>query len=177
MPHNWKDAALRLGAVVMLLSLGAAAEDALPQAPAQLQPPANEQLKFHLRGKGGQIYICTREGSQFKWGLKGPDAQLFYMNGEIFGKHFDGPSWEASDGSLVVGKATASVPAPDGNAVPWLLVKIVSHDGEGLLSPTTTIQRLNTQGGKAPASGCDATHVGQEVRVPYSADYLFYAPK
>ena len=34
-----------------------------------------------------------------------------------------------------------------------------------------------TKGGKAPATGCDAGHAGQEVRVPYSADYLFYAPK
>jgi hypothetical protein len=46
-----------------------------------------------------------------------------------------------------------------------------------VLSRATSIQRLNTKGGKAPASGCDAAHAGQEVRVPYSADYLFYAPK
>jgi hypothetical protein len=46
-----------------------------------------------------------------------------------------------------------------------------------VLSRATTIQRLNTKGGKAPASGCDASHVGQEVRVPYSADYLVYALK
>ena len=65
----------------------------------------------------------------------------------------------------------------DANSIPWLLVNIVTHEGSGVLSRATTIQRLNTKGGKAPASGCDAAHVGQEVRAPYSADYLFFAPK
>jgi hypothetical protein len=54
---------------------------------------------------------------------------------------------------------------------------VVSHEGNGVLSRVTKIQRLNTKGGKAPASGCDSIHAGQEVRVPYSADYLFYVPK
>ena len=46
-----------------------------------------------------------------------------------------------------------------------------------MLSPVTSIQRLNTKGGKAPATGCDAAHVAQEVRVPYTANYLFFAVK
>jgi hypothetical protein len=41
----------------------------------------------------------------------------------------------------------------------------------------SSVQRINTKGGKAPASGCDAARAGQEVRVPYSADYRFFAPK
>jgi hypothetical protein len=44
-----------------------------------------------------------------------------------------------------------------------------------VLSRASSIQRVNTQGGKAPAPGCDASHIGQEVRVAYSADYRFYA--
>jgi len=164
---------MRLAAVVMVLSFSAVGQE----VPSQLQPQANEQLLFQVRGKGDQIYTCMMEGSQFGWKLKAPEAQLFDKDGKKFGKHFAGPSWEANDGSVVVGKAAANVPAPDGDSIPWLLVKIVSHGGEGLLSPATTIQRLNTSGGKAPASGCDATHVGQEVRVHYSADYLFYGTK
>ena len=95
------------------------------------------------------------------------------------GKHFAGPSWESTDGSRVIGKAVANAPSPDADAIPWLLVSVVSHEGTaaGVLSRATSIQRLNTKGGKAPASGCDASHAGQEVRVPYSAEYLFYAPK
>jgi hypothetical protein len=147
------------------------------QVPPELQPPANEQLLLQVHAKGDQVYTCKSDAAQFTWTLKAPDAQLFDKDGKPFGKHFAGPSWEASDGSRVTGKAAANAPSPDANSIPWLLVKVVSHDGAGVLSPVTSIQRLNTKNGKAPASGCDASHVGQELRVPYSADYLFFAPK
>ena len=147
------------------------------QVPQQLHPPANEQLLFEVHAKGDQVYVCMSAPAQFTWTLKAPDAQLFDKGGKAFGKHSAGPSWEASDGSRVTGKAVANAPSPDADSIPWLLVNIVSHDGSGVLSRATTIQRLNTKGGKAPASGCDGAHAGQEVRVPYSADYLFYAPK
>lgn len=170
---NSTQAAMWLGTAIIALSLSGAAQ----QVPPQLQPPGDEKLLFQVQGKGDQIYTCTKDGSQFSWVLKAPEAQLLDKNGKVFGKHFAGPSWEATDGSVVVGKALVSAPAPDGASIPWLLVKIVAHSGDGLLSPITTIQRLNTSGGKAPASGCDASHSGVEVRVPYSADYLFYALK
>jgi|SRR5208282_3430840 len=150
---------------------------AAQQVPQQLQPPAGELLLLQVHAKGDQIYACKEGVTEFAWTLKAPDAQLFDKDGKLFGKHFAGPSWEASDSSRVTGKAVANVPSPDADSIPWLLVNIVSHEGNGLLSRATTIQRVNTKGGKAPASGCDSTHAGQEVRVPYSADYLFYAPK
>ena len=147
------------------------------QVPQQIQAPANEQLLLQVHAKGDQVYTCKGDAAQFAWALKPPDAQLFDKDGKPFGKHFAGPSWEASDGSRVTGKAVANVPSPDADSIPWLLVNIVNHEGSGVLSRATTIQRINTKGGKAPASGCDAAHAGQEVRVAYSADYLFYAPK
>ncbi|HUJ80314.1 MAG TPA: DUF3455 domain-containing protein [Candidatus Acidoferrales bacterium] len=162
-----------LGAASVGLSLSTAAQE----APPQLQPPANEQLLLQVHAKGDQIYTCKSDAAQFSWTLKAPDAQLFDKNGKPFGKHFAGPSWEASDGSRVTGKAVANSPSPDADSIPWLLVSVVSHEGSGVLSRVTSIQRLNTKGGKAPASGCDASHAGQELRVPYSADYRFYAPK
>ena len=43
------------------------------------------------------------------------------------------------------------------------------------LSKTTFIQRVNTEGGIAPATGCEqATDIGKKVFVPYTADYIFY---
>jgi hypothetical protein len=35
---------------------------------------------------------------------------------------------------------------------------------------------VNTTGGLAPASGCDATTVGAASNVAYTADYYFYKP-
>jgi hypothetical protein len=156
----------------LLLSLSASAQ----QVPKELQPPANEQLLLQVHAKGDQIYTCKADGAQFAWTLKAPDAQLFDKSGKAFGKHFAGPSWEATDGSRVAGKAVANAPSPDPESIPWLLVSVVSHNGEGVLARVTSIQRINTKGGKAPASGCDAAHVNQESRIPYSADYVFFAP-
>lgn len=149
---------------------------AAQQVPQQLEPPAGERVLLQVHAKGDQIYTCKGDGTQFTWTLKAPDAKLFGKDGKPFGKHLAGPSWEANDGSLVTGKAVANA-SLDPDSIPWLLVHIISHDGSGVLSLATNIQRLNTKGGKAPASGCDASHVGQEVRVPYSADYIFYTSK
>jgi Protein of unknown function (DUF3455) len=170
---------IRRFASVTLLAAGAVLSFsvAAQEVPQQIQPPANEQLLLRVHAKGDQVYTCKSDGAQFSWTLKAPDAQLFDKDGKPFGKHFAGPSWEANDGSRVTGKAVGNAPSPDADSIPWLLVNILSHEGNGVLSRATTIQRLNTKGGKAPASGCDASHAGQEVRVPYSADYLFYAPK
>jgi hypothetical protein len=161
------------GALAVICAGVAAAQ----QVPEALRAPHNEQLVVQVHAKGDQIYSCKVDGAQAGWTLQAPDAQLFDKDGKAFGKHFTGPSWEASDGSRVVGKAAANAPSPDADSIPWLLVKVVSHEGEGVLTPVTSIQRVNTKGGKAPVSGCDAAHVGREVRVAYSADYLFFAPK
>ena len=169
----------RLGFAVLLVAAGAgplfsvAAQD----IPEQLRPPANEQLLVRVHAKGDQVYVCKSDAAQFSWTLKAPEARLLDGNGKSFGRHFAGPSWEANDGSRVVGKSVSNSPSPDANSIPWLLVTVVSHEGSGVLSRVTTIQRLNTKGGKAPISGCDASHLNQEVRVPYSADYRFYSPR
>jgi hypothetical protein len=160
-------------AVCFLFSLSANGQ----QTPKELQPPASEQLLLQVHAKGDQIYTCKADGGQFAWTLKAPDAQLFYKDGKPFGKHFAGPSWEASDGSSVTGKATANASSPDADSIPWLLVTVVSRNGDGKLARVTSIQRVNTKGGKASPSGCDAAHAGQEERAPYTADYVFFAPK
>ena len=164
-------------ALLAAAGIGISCAVSAQEVPQQLQPPANERFLLQVLAKGAQVYTCKSDGAEFTWTLKAPDAQLFDKNGKAFGKHFAGPSWEAIDGSRVTGKAVANSPSPDADSISWLLVTILGHDGSGVLSQVTAIQRLNTKGGKAPASGCDASRVGQEVRVPYSADYRFYAPK
>jgi hypothetical protein len=156
-----------------LFSVSACAQE----VPKELQPPANEEFLLKVHAKGDQIYTCKADGAQFAWALKGPDAQLFDKDGKLFGKHFAGPSWQATDGSRVTGKAMANAPSPDADSIPWLLLTVASRSGDGALARATSIQRINTKGGKAPSSGCDASHSDQEIRAPYSADYVFFAPK
>jgi len=157
----------------LLLNSSAAAQ----QVPKELEPPAGEQALLQVHAKGDQVYTCKATDGKFAWTLKAPDAQLSDKGGKPFGKHFEGPSWQSNDGSRVTGKAVANVPSPDGDSIPWLLLTVVSRSGDGALTRVTSIQRINTKGGKAPASGCDEMHDGAEARTAYTADYVFFAPK
>jgi Protein of unknown function (DUF3455) len=166
----------QLRSVFALALLAVDLSPAAQQVPPEIHPPAGERLFLTLHAKGDQVYACKAktEGPPFAWILRAPDADLFDGDGKPFGRHVAGPSWVANDGSRVNGKAVANVPSPDPDSIPWLLVHVVSHEGAGVLTPTTSIQRLHTKGGKSPASGCDAEHLDQEFRVPYTADYLFF---
>jgi hypothetical protein len=151
-----------------------------PHLPTDFRVPENARLALAARGKGVQIYGCAGKKDApgvFEWKLTAPDAELFDDHGAKVGKHFAGPTWESTDGSRVVGKVVHKQDAPDPEAIPWLMLasETSSGPGSGVLGVITQIARLDTKGGKAPAGGCDATHLGAEVRVPYEASYYFYS--
>ena len=149
------------------------------EVPSELMPPASDVLFVELGARGVQIYTCAakaEDSSAYVWTFKAPQAELFNDDGEVVGSHFAGPTWQGQDGSSVVGAVVARTDAPSKNAIPWLLLEAKSHAGGGAFSTITHIQRLDTNGGVAPSKGCDTTHAGEEVRVPYEATYAFYYP-
>jgi hypothetical protein len=125
-------------------------------------------------GKGAQIYVCSAINGKFAWTLKAPDAKLTGEKAQGTIKHFAGPTWQAPDGSSVVGDAVATSPSPRPGAIPWLVLRAKSHSGAGLLSNVAYVVRTDTRGGVAPSSGCNQAHSASERRVPYSATYLFF---
>jgi hypothetical protein len=125
-------------------------------------------------GKGVQIYTCKEAAGSFAWTLKAPEATLSDAKGNVLGKHFAGPSWQATDGSTVVGEPLNASPSPDAGAIPWLVLHAKSKTGSGVMSNIAYVVRTRTEGGVAPATGCDASHASTEIRVPYSAVYLFF---
>jgi hypothetical protein len=145
-----------------------------PKVPTALAVPAGAKVVARFHATGAQVYACTSVGGQYSWVLARPDATLVDATGAVAGSHGAGPSWKSKDGSSVIGKKLAQSPAPDAGAVPWLLLGATSTAGTGQLTGVTFVQRVATKGGIAPATGCDATHVGAEVRASYSADYYFY---
>ena len=148
-----------------------------PDVPEAIQAPAGLEVVVYAHAKGFQIYTCQAAADgKFGWTLKAPDAELHDRKDKVIGQHFAGPSWKLKDGSEVTGKAVGHVDSLDADSIPWLLVNVVSHAGNGLLSNVTTIQRVHTHGGKAPAEGCDAAHVNAETKIAYTGDYYFYAP-
>lgn len=148
--------------------------DGLPET---LNPPADATLLPVMGAKGVQIYVCATPaaGGDPVFTLKAPHANLS-QGGDLAAIHFAGPAWQALDGSQVAGARLASAPSPDPTAIPWLLLQATPTAAAGLFADVTIIQRLNTEGGVAPATGCDAAHIGAQVLVPYRADYFFYHP-
>lgn len=131
-------------------------------------------LVLQARGKGVQIYTCMKD-ADWSWKLKAPEATLFDRHGKAIGKHFAGPTWRLNDGSEVQGKVLEVRQQP--GTIPWLILAAHSTGGEGRLSHVDVVRRIDTRGGSAPSTGCDATHAGAGVRVPYSATYSFFDTK
>jgi hypothetical protein len=148
--------------------------------PAAIQAPSNAVLTRELHGSGVQIYECRSSSSgavQFGWSLQAPAADLADRSGKDVGRHYEGPTWEANDGSKVVGELVAHDSGPVPSAIPWLLLRAKSTAGKGMFAKIQFIQRLNTVGGQPPSTGCDSAHSGQRTRVAYSADYYFYSAR
>lgn len=167
-------------AVALGVQLGApqlaSAAPAPPEVPVDVAVPAGNVLSSVGKAQGFQIYSCQAQGTGFGWVLQQPMAVLLQNGHKPFALHFGGPTWMAMDGSSVVAARDGSAPAPSGGAIPWLRLKTTSTSGpaDGAFTSTTFIQRINTAGGVAPATGCDTGHVGATAPVFYTADYYFY---
>jgi len=156
---------LQFAAVIAAGSAVAAtarAED-LPEA---IRAPG-ETMVLEVHAEGAQIYECNADAAgKLAWSFREPIASLF-REGATVGRHYAGPRWEISDGSVtgkVAGKASAGGPAD----IPWL--RLTASDGRGAFADVATIQRIDTHGG-ALEGGCESA--GAFRSVPYSADYVF----
>ena len=146
-----------------------------PVVPDALKVPGIHAPQLRLPATGVQIYTCTLDATgAYVWKFKAPEATLFSESGRRVGDHFGGPTWRLRDGSKVVGQLLAKADAPEAGAVPWLLLAIADNSGRGALADARFIQRVHTSGGVAPADGCDASTVGEDARVDYTADYYFW---
>jgi hypothetical protein len=187
-----------------LTALGMAFTFAMPQAahaqsvtpppvPASLKVPAPNEAFLLGRGVGTQNYVCQPSSSlgRVVWTLSTPQATLFSDQADQLTTHFFSPNpveggivratWQDSqDTSTVWARAIASVADPnESGAIDWVLLQAVGTKvgptGGNTLSRTTFVQRLNTVGGSAPATGCDVLpDAGRKAFVPYTADYFFY---
>jgi len=156
------------------LALAACTTPAPVNWPAGLEPAADEAWLATLAARGVQIYECRRNDSGGAWVFVAPDADLFDAAGRRIGSHGAGPSWQARDGSRVVGTLKARADAPRADAIPWLLLSTRSTGADGDFSRVTNIRRVHTVGGSAPRSGCGADTVGATAGVAYTADYVLY---
>ena len=165
-------------AAAWTLAQPAAARVDAPTVPGAIQPPAGHKPFLEGHAVGVQIYSCAATPTGHSWAFVAPRANLYKPNGRLLMTHYAGPSWEAKDGSKVVGSRVDGVTV-DAGAIPWLLLSATAatpgpDDGDRL-ADTTYIQRIATTGGLAPAAaGCSAATAGTVTEVPYTADYVFW---
>jgi len=175
---------IRIATVSLAFWVGACASPPRPTptvtVPEQLTPGATEAVAVTARAKGVQIYECREkktESAGYEWAFVAPEADLFDASGNKIGRHYAGPRWEATDGSKILGTVKARADAPTANAIPWLLLTAKSDGPAGSFGKVTSIQRVNTAGGVAPATGCSAATAGATARVDYTADYYFFTTR
>jgi len=163
-----------------------------PLAPTAIQVPAGYRPFLAGHAVGTQGFVCVYNGAGYQWSPFGPQATLFNADGQQTLTHFlsptpysllPAPAWQHSrDSSVVWGQVLASSTDPAyvlPDAIPWLLLEAaVVGDGPAggdKLLATRFIQRVNTVGGKAPATGCVGTQdIAKRALVPYEADYVLY---
>lgn len=147
--------------------------------PDAIKAGPNETLATTVGARGVQIYEChvRKDGSGYEWAFVAPDADLLGPDGKTIGRHGAGPYWQATDGSRVVGTVKARADAPASGSIPWLLLTTKSSGPAGAFSSVTSIQRVNTVGGVAPATPCTAQFTGTSARVPYAADYRLFTAR
>jgi hypothetical protein len=144
--------------------------------PDALRSAPNEKLVLISPARGVQIYECKAAADgKLGWAFVAPEAELFDVQGKLIGKHYVGPTWELADGSKTVGTVKQRADAPIAGAIPWLLLSAKSAGGAGQLASISSLQRVTTVAGVAPAEPCAAGNLGTKARVPYTADYYFYA--
>lgn len=143
----------------------------LPIGCEHLQVPEGNELAYRVYASGVQVYWWNGTS----WGFVGPIATL-YANSGMTGKvglHYGGPTWKSNSGSLVIGKSPVRC-TPDPDSIQWLRLEADETDGSGIFNGVTYIQRLNTNGGKAPVE--PGSYDGETVEVPYTTEYYFYRP-
>lgn len=131
--------------------------------------PAGNRVTSHVYALGVQIY----RWSGTNWVFIAPEAALYAdscYEREV-GIHYAGPTWEADDGSKVVGARLAGC-TPYRGAIPWLRLGATSEPQRGRFARLAFVQRVNTVGGTTPSEA--GSFVGDEARVPYTAEYYFY---
>ena len=148
------------------LDMSADAQTSLPDAIAA----PGEAVVLSVHAEGAQVYEC-KAGADGKlaWAFREPIATLL-ADGKTIGRHYAGPNWEHMDGSAVVGKVSGNAPGATADDIAWLKLQVVSSRGSGVLTGVTTVQRINTKGGKLEGS-CDKASSFKSA--PYSAEYVF----
>lgn len=142
----------------------------------KLTPPSGQPF-LTLQGSGIQVFRCAADAKGSYWRFEQPQAKLKNSSGEVVAE-LSGPmsAFEYKDGSRIISShiiawADPATPQKDNK---YALMKAVSDPGSGVFNGVKYIQRLKPEGGMPNSSGCTASEVGKLLKVPFSAEYVFW---
>jgi len=186
-----------LAAVVFIgFHAAASAQDRItpPAVPTEIEVEAGYKPFFRGHAIGTQNYICAPAAtpSGVDWLPIGPQATLFddamqqtmthYASKNPLKNDVIQATWQHSRDSSAVwakrkaGSTDANFVAPD--AIEWLLLEVTGTaagpKGGDKVTGAVFLHRVNTVGGKAPATGCSSATLNTRQLVSYEADYYFY---
>ena len=98
-----------------------------PEVPGRIDVEDGNKVFLVGHAVGVQIYRCNAGATGFSWGLVAPRADLYGDNGKLIVTHYGGPTWEAKDGSTVVGSRVDGVMV-DADRDPVVAAEEGDHD-------------------------------------------------
>ncbi len=154
----------------------------------KLAIPTNVELPSNLPNGNTRVATYYAEGVQkykaqqkpgsdpvtYEWVLVAPKADLYDAANRKVGTHTAGPSWQLSGSSDSIFAQQFSppktAPSPDPRSVDWLLLAPkAGKTPTGVFKDVIYIQRIATQGGKAPS--VLPTSITDTIDVKYTAVY------
>ena len=111
----------------------------------------------------------------FEWQFVAPQADLYDATNEKVGTHSQGPTWQLSIADSMFGQSfnpPRTAAGSDANSIDWLL--LMPKTGKppiGVFSDVDYVQRIDTRGGKAPAT--PPSSANETADVHYTAIYRF----
>jgi len=151
--------------------------------PASIELPANlpngntRVATFYADGvqKYRAQIVAGSNPEVYEWVFVAPQADLYDITDQKAGTHSAGPDWQLSAADSMFGQSFTpprTAPSADPNSIDWLL--LMPKTGKtptGIFADVSYVQRIATNGGKAPATPpVNATDV---VDVHYTAIYRF----
>jgi hypothetical protein len=167
----------------LLLSVGlvtlaplAVANNSLP---ALMQVPADNAIAWNAHANGHITYVCQTirtDGAKLAWIIKSASATLGNSSERLSGTYTSPPeTWKSADGSALTGMEIVRAHAGADRLYDQLVLANPSV-GVGVLTGVTYIQRLVSAGGAPPQTPCANSNVGEQVKVAYQANYVFWKP-
>jgi hypothetical protein len=153
--------------------------------PAAIDLPSNDPngntraATFYAQGvqKYKAKLIAGSNPVQYEWAFVAPLAELFNVVNAKVGTHSAGPTWQllGSTTDSIYGQAFTPAKAAassDARSIDWLqLMPKTGKAPTGIFTNVSYIQRIGTNGGKAPlVAPVSATDT---IDVPYTAVYRF----